>query len=210
VTDQTPAAPARPLDREPPEGLRPGPLLAYLLAVAVADWVLRVHRRRPRPPAYFPRSVRTFQEISAMPPGEVRYFRAFNNLPQPARQDADVDRYELTVTVDGTARPPETFPIDAPEVVAGDLQVGQKVTYELAFLDATGNRSTGNPTFDEEVIDDSPPAPPASFGSLARAGQYAAGDPIPTDGGTAPAAPPTPPDDGGTAPAAPPPAGPGG
>lgn len=79
----------------------------------------------------------------------------------PVAPTADVDKIELSVSVDGAAPEVQSLPKDATNAKFGAL-VGSTVSVSLANVDAAGNRSPHPATLPDFVVSDTLPPPDPS------------------------------------------------
>lgn len=84
-------------------------------------------------------------------------------------EGTDVQTKELTVTVDGTAREPQSLPLDA-AVATFEVPQDSSVTLSLVYVDDGGNRSAArDQTF--TAADTIAPDAPGDFGEIRLTGE---------------------------------------
>lgn len=147
--------------------------LAARVWAAVWDFVaaeVELHRPPPTPgktSTSTPSPFRFRFEPLPRSEGNMAQYRAvapFPPLPTDPAQLADIDHIEVTLSVDGTAGAPKSFPRDAAEYVAdGPFDIGQNLRAEMVYVDAAGNMSVTPAVAEATVSDSTPPADPGTF-----------------------------------------------
>lgn len=132
------------------------------LAIAIERFTALAFPPLPRPEPF------TIRLISERRENDMDILTYEADLPD-VPEGTDVQTKELTVTVDGTAREPQSLPLDA-AVATFEVPQDSSVTLSLVYVDDGGNRSAArDQTF--TAADTIAPDAPGDFGEIRLTGE---------------------------------------